>query len=67
MTTFNVVESDKFGMKAKDKVRALICLDRLHFNPVGGDGHIRYKIRVTPYICRERDFAQGSLTNRIVD
>ena len=53
MTTFNVVESNKFSTKAKDKVRALICLDRLHFDPVGGDSHIRYKIGVTPYIRRE--------------
>ena len=53
MTTFKVVESNKFSTKAKDKVRALVCLDRLHFDPVGGDSHIRYKIGVTPYICRE--------------
>lgn len=67
MTTFNVVESNKFSTKVKDKVRAFICLDRLHFNPVGGDGHIRYKIRVTPHICCERDFPQGSLANRSID
>ena len=54
MTTFNVVESNKFSMKVKDKVRALVCLDHLHFDPVGGDSHIRYKIRVTPYMCHER-------------